>query len=114
MSPEAGARRTATTSPAPVFAALGDDTRLELIARLANGEPRSIAELTAGSELTRQAITKHLRVLEQAGVVRSRRSGRQSLFELEPRPLESVRAYLARVSMQWDEALGRLQAFVED
>lgn len=101
-------------TPGTRATALGDDTRLELITRLANGEPRSIAELTAGSELTRQAITEHLRVLERAGVVRSRRSGRKSLFELEPRPLESVRGYLERVSMQWDDALGRLQAFVED
>jgi DNA-binding transcriptional ArsR family regulator len=112
MSPEAASR--APPSPAPVFAALGDDTRLSLIARLAGGQPQSISQLTEGSTLTRQAITKHLRVLENAGVVRSTRSGRESLFEFEPAPIESVRSYLDRVSKQWDQALGRLQSFVED
>jgi DNA-binding transcriptional ArsR family regulator len=96
-----------------VFAALGDETRLALIAKLAGGEPRSISHLTAGSKLTRQAITKHLRVLHSAGVVRSVRSGRENLFELNPRPIEGAKQYLEFVSEQWDQALGRLKAFVE-
>src|ERR1043165_8912000 len=98
---------------APIFAALGDETRLGLVARLAKGEPCSIVQLTDGSELTRQAITKHLRVLEDAGLVRSVRSGRESLFELDPEPLEEVKTYLELVSEQWDETLSRLKRFVE-
>ena len=96
-----------------VFAALGDDTRLALVAKLGRGEARSISHLTAGSKLTRQAITKHLRVLETAGVVRGMREGRESLFELDPRPIDGLRQYLESVSEQWDQALGRLKAFVE-
>jgi DNA-binding transcriptional ArsR family regulator len=98
---------------AVVFAALGDDTRLLIIARLSHGKPRSIAQLTEGSRLTRQAITKHLRVLEGAGLVRGTRSGRESLFAFDPEPMEELRRYLDRVSAEWDHALGRLQAFVE-
>jgi len=98
---------------AVVFAALGDETRLALIAKLAGGEPRSISQLTEGSRVTRQAITKHLRVLEAAGVVRGVREGRESLFALDPRPIEGLKEYLESVSQQWDEALGRLKAFVE-
>jgi DNA-binding transcriptional ArsR family regulator len=95
---------------ASVFAALGDETRLSVLARLSRGEPQSIARLTAGTRLTRQAVTKHLRVLEGAGVVRSVRVGRESLFELEPRSIEDVRQYLDEVSRQWDDALARLKS----
>ena len=98
---------------AEVFAALGDQTRLLLVAKLAAGQPQSIAQLTAGSRLTRQAITKHLRVLERAGMVRCARSGRERQFAFNPRPMEELREYLERVSEQWDAVLGRLQAFVE-
>jgi DNA-binding transcriptional ArsR family regulator len=98
---------------ASVFAALGDTTRLSVLGRLATGEPQSIARLTAGTRLTRQAVTKHLRVLEGAGVVRSMRAGRESRFTLEPRPIDDARAYLDLVSRQWDDALARLKAFVE-
>jgi DNA-binding transcriptional ArsR family regulator len=98
---------------AVVFAALGDETRLLLIAKLSQGRPHSIAQLTAGSRLTRQAITKHLRVLEGAGLVHSVRDGRESLYEFDPEPMGELRSYLDRVSAQWDEALGRLRAFVE-
>ena len=98
---------------APVFAALGDTTRLALVAKLARGEPYSISELTEGSKLTRQAITKHLRVLARAGIVRCSRAGRESRFEFDPKPIVEIRDYLDRVSEQWDEALSRLKAFVE-
>lgn len=98
---------------APVFAALGDETRLELIGKLCRGELRSISQLTTGSHLTRQAITKHLRVLQRAGLVRSARSGREKLFKLHPGPIEELRDYLDFVSAQWDEALGRLKSLVE-
>lgn len=98
---------------APVFAALGDERRLLLVAKLCGGRPHSISQLTEGSTLTRQAITKHLRVLEKVGIVRCVRAGRESLFELNPRPLEETRKYLELVSEQWDHALDRLKGFVE-
>jgi DNA-binding transcriptional ArsR family regulator len=99
---------------APIFAALGDETRLLLVTKLADGRPHSIARLTSGSRLTRQAITKHLRVLEDAGLVRCSRTGRESLFQLDPHPFTDMRDYLDFVSRQWDEALARLKVFVED
>ena len=98
---------------AVVFAALGDETRLMLVGKLAGGEARSISQLTLGTRVTRQAITKHLRVLETAGMVRAVREGRESLFRLDPRPIDGLKDYLQSVSQQWDEALGRLKAFVE-
>jgi len=98
---------------APVFAALGDDTRLALLTKL-SGVPRlSIARLTRGSRLTRQAITKHLRVLQRAGLIRGVRRGRESLFELDPQPVDEARRALEHISRKWDEALGRLKKFVE-
>lgn len=106
-------RRARPHRRAIVFAALGDETRLSLIHKLAGGQPQSIARLAEGGALTRQAITKHLRVLEGAGVVHSVRIGRESLFELTPEPLQELRAYLEQVSEQWEQALGRLKAFVE-
>jgi DNA-binding transcriptional ArsR family regulator len=99
---------------ASVFAALGDETRLALIGKLSNGAPQSISRLAKGSTLTRQAITKHLRVLEGAGVVHSARVGRESRFEFRPEPLKELQSYLERVSDQWERALARLKSFVED
>jgi DNA-binding transcriptional ArsR family regulator len=99
---------------APIFAALGDETRLTLVAKLSGGQPHSISQLTAGSRLTRQAITKHLRVLEHAGIVRSVRAGRERRFAFHPEPIEGIKEYLDFVSAQWDEALSRLKAFVEN
>jgi DNA-binding transcriptional ArsR family regulator len=93
---------------------LGDETRLALVTKLSGGELRSISDLTRGSRLTRQAVTKHLRVLEKAGLVRCSRSGRKSLFALDPEPVRELEEYLGLVSRQWDEALGRLKAFVEE
>jgi DNA-binding transcriptional ArsR family regulator len=107
-------RRVGLKVRASVFAALGAETRLALIEKLARGEPQSISRLAEGSTLTRQAVTKHLRVLEDAGVVQSIRVGRESLFEFRGQPLRELQAYLERVSGQWDEALARLKAFVED
>ena len=96
-----------------MFAALGDETRLALVERLRQGPRRSIAELTEGTRLTRQAITKHLRVLERAGIVHGVRSGRESQFAFDGRPIDEARAYLERVSAEWDDALGRLKDLVE-
>ena|SRR5580658_5556802 len=106
-------RSNVAAKRAPVFAALGDETRLSLVAKLCGGRPRSISQLTKGSRLTRQAITKHLRVLERAKIVHSARSGRESVFEFDPEPIEDVKKYLDLVSEEWDQALGRLKAFVE-
>src|SRR5689334_12452566 len=103
----------ARKTSALVFAALGDPTRLALLDKLTAGDARSIARLTDGTRLTRQAITKHLRVLEDAGVVRSVKVGRESRFTLEPRPIDEARDFLDLVSRQWDDALARLKAFVE-
>ena len=99
---------------APVFAALGDETRQLLVAKLCGGQRHSISQLTEGSNLTRQAITKHLRVLQRVGIVRCVRTGRESRFEFNPQPMEGIREYLNFVSQQWDGALSRLKAFVED
>jgi DNA-binding transcriptional ArsR family regulator len=109
----AGPKRRGVPDRAVVFAALGDETRLALIGKLSGGEPHSISRLAAGSALTRQAITKHLRVLEGAAIVRSARAGREIRFALRPEPLHDAGAYLQRVSAQWDEALSRLKALVE-
>jgi DNA-binding transcriptional ArsR family regulator len=100
-------------SRAPVFAALGDETRLSLLAKLGDGRPRSISELTHGSRLTRQAITKHLSVLREARIVRCSRAGRETRFVLDPRPIHDLQQFLDSVSAQWDEALSNLKSFVE-
>ncbi len=99
---------------APVFAALGDPTRLQIVQRLSADGPQSIMRLARGASVSRQAITKHLRVLEQAGIARSSRTGRESIWELQTRRLSEVRRYLDQISKQWDTALGRLRAFVEE
>jgi len=108
-------RQTVTRKTrAMVFAALGDEIRLTVLAKLGNGAPQSISRLTHGTRLSRQAITKHLRVLERAGVVRSVRAGRESLFALQPKSIDGVRKYLDAVSRQWDKALLRLKSLDED
>ena len=109
-------RKRATSrlqSQATVFNALGDRTRLALVVRLSGGQSRSISVLTTGLRLTRQAITKHLRVLEEAGMVRCSRVGRESLYELSPEPIEEIREYLDFVAQRWNFALESLKAFVE-
>jgi DNA-binding transcriptional ArsR family regulator len=98
---------------APVFAALGDETRLRLVARLCDGGPQSITSLSEGADVTRQAITKHLHVLEEAGLVRGARAGRERVWELETRRLEDARRTLEVISRRWDDAIDRLRAFVE-
>ena len=103
----------AARTHAPVFAALGDRTRLRLLGQLSAGQPCSIARLTRGARVTRQAITKHLRVLEDAGLVASVREGRETHFRFVPAPLEAARDYLTRASAEWDQALSRLKTFVE-
>jgi len=99
---------------APVFAALGDRTRLGLLSQLSTAEARNISQLAEGSHLTRQGLTRHLQVLEDAGVVTSSRSGRERYFRLEPQPLREMRDYLERVAQHWDDTLLRLKNWVED
>ena len=111
MGRDASARKLRNS--APVFAALGDETRLALLTKLSGGSQFSIARLTEGSSITRQAITKHLRVLKDTGLVRGVRQGREYLFELEPEPIDEARRVLDGISRQWDEALARLKSFVE-
>ena len=98
---------------ASIFAALGDETRLAILAKLCEGYQVSITQLAVDSPISRQAMTKHLRVLERAGLVHAVRAGRQSFFEFRPKPIEEARDYLEVVSRQWDEALGRLRSLVE-
>lgn len=107
-------REAALTRQAEVFAALGDKTRLTIVTQLGDGQPRSISKLTEGSDVTRQAITKHLHVLEEVGLVRQTKSGRESLFTLNPAPLDEVQEALQSMARQWDETLGRLKSFLED
>jgi DNA-binding transcriptional ArsR family regulator len=102
------------TDAAPVFAALGDETRLALVDRLCAGGPGSIASLTAGSAVTRQAITKHLNILAEAGLVHDVRRGRERIWALDVDRLDDARRYLDQISKQWDEALERLTKFVEE
>jgi len=98
---------------APVFAALGDETRLRIVARLCMAGPQSIVKLTDGGEVTRQAVTKHLIALEEAGLVRSVRAGRERIWEIEQRRLDDAKRYLDLISARWDEAIERLRAHVE-
>jgi DNA-binding transcriptional ArsR family regulator len=98
---------------APVFAALGDETRLHIVARLCAEGPLSIARLSEGSGVTRQAITKHLNALADAGLAKNARSGREQIWELETRRLEMARRCLDQISDQWDSAINRLKAYVE-
>jgi DNA-binding transcriptional ArsR family regulator len=100
-------------SAAPLFAALGDETRLKLVLRLSAGGSESIARLSAKSAVSRQAIRKHLAVLAKAGLVRGRRRGREHLWQLRPTALADARQYLSRISRQWDEALERFRNLVE-
>jgi DNA-binding transcriptional ArsR family regulator len=106
--------RNSARARAAVFAALGDETRLFLLTRLSDGQRYSISDLTQGTKLTRQAITKHLRVLQRVRIVHAAHQGRQSLFSFDPQPLIEMREYLDLVSRQWDAALARLKNFVED
>lgn len=99
---------------APLFAALGDETRLRVVSRLCEEGPLSIAKLTEGGDVTRQAVTKHLRVLEDVGLVHSARAGRENVWELRPHRLTEAQHYLQIISSQWDETIDRLRAFVED
>ena len=113
MSPKRR-RLPSTRNAAPIFAALGDETRLQLVVRLSTGGPQSISHLTAGSTVTRQAVTKHLEVLAAAGLASCARRGRENVWELERQPFDAARHCLEGIAAQWDQALDRLRQFVED
>ena len=98
---------------APIFAALGDATRLHVVSRLSGGGPMSINQLTEGANVTRQAVTKHLNVLADAGLVRDSWRGRERVWELKTRQLEEARRVLDAISARWDEAIERLRVMVE-
>jgi DNA-binding transcriptional ArsR family regulator len=98
---------------APIFAALGDATRLKLVARLCDAGPLATARLAEGASISRQAVSKHLEALQSAGVVRSGRAGRERIWRLETRRLAEIHSYLVQISSQWDAALLRLRAAVE-
>ena len=97
-----------------MFAALRDKTRLRLVAFLCSGGAKSIAQLTSGTNITRQAVTKHLRVLAEAGLVRDARAGRERLWEFEVERLEEARRSLDLIAAQWDHALNRLRTVLEN
>ena len=113
MSPARALAAAEVRDAAPLFAALGDETRLRLLARLSAQGPESIVGLSARADVTRQAITKHLNVLARAGLVRDERRGRTRVWRLEPRRLADAQEHLARISSLWDDALARLGRFVE-
>ncbi len=112
-NPEASNPEASNPEASTVFAALGDRTRLQLLMTLSDGGTRSIATLSTDARITRQAVTKHLRVLADAGLVSCRRSGRESLYAFRPGPVADARSWLDSVSAQWDDALGRLRAHLE-
>jgi DNA-binding transcriptional ArsR family regulator len=114
MSRSHSATALKLSEAAPVFAALGDPTRVGLVARLCTDGPLSITELSEGTRVTRQAVTKQLRTLGRAGLVRNHRRGREIIWELEPKRLEKARRSLDQISAEWDSAINRLKAFVED
>ncbi len=113
MSRSQGALALQDPTAAPVFAALGDTTRLRLLRRLSTEGPLSITRLSEGTGVTRQAITRHLDALEEVGLVRDARQGRERVFSLELKRLEKARKYLDQIAAQWDDAAARLKAFVE-
>ena len=114
MSPSRRAAAPQAGDAVPVFVALGDPTRLRLLGRLSVAGPLSITRLSHGTGVTRQAITKHLHTLGAAGLVRHARRGRERLWDLDRKRLELAKRYLDQISAQWDSAIGRLKAFVED
>ena len=99
---------------APLFFALGDPTRLALVALLSSGGPVSVSRLADRVEVSRQAVSKHLEVLNQVGLVVSRREGRERIWELKPKGLEEARGFLDGIEEQWDGALERLKRWVEE
>ncbi len=114
MSRAANANVRRAAEAAPLFAALGDETRLQLLTRLCHEGPLSIARLSEGASITRQAITKHLDTLESSGLLEAKRQGRERVYQFAPARLQAARRFLEQVSAQWDDAVDRLRAHVEE
>lgn len=114
MSRNSVAALKATAKQAQIFAALGDTTRLTLVKKLIDRDSHSISDLSTGTKITRQAVTKHLTVLEGVGLVSRAKKGRESLYSLDPEPLRTLQDYLAVIAAQWDEALNRLKSQLEE
>ncbi len=114
MSKSSATTNRDLASVVPLFAALGDETRLQILMRLSSGGQESITSLSSDSSITRQAVRKHLNVLALAGLVSDERHGREHLWQLEPQRLAEAGVYIDGVSRRWDEALDRLKNFVED
>lgn len=114
MSRSRSAAALQVAEAVPVFAALGDATRLRLLGRLSTDGPLSITRLSEGTGVTRQAITRHLHALGDAGLVRDARRGRERVWQLDVKRLEKARRYLDHIASEWDDAAGRLKAFVEE
>jgi DNA-binding transcriptional ArsR family regulator len=114
MSPSRGAAALNATEAVPLFAALGDATRLRLLGRLSADGPLSITRLSEGTGVTRQAITRHLYALDDAGLVRNARRGRERVWEVNLKRLEEARRYLDEIAAQWDDASQRLKSYLED
>lgn len=113
MSPVSALPIAQVRDAAPLFAALGDETRIRLLVRLSTDGPESITRLSEKSPSSRQAITKHLNVLSEAGLVRDEWRGRERIWRLEQKRLDDAQAYLTRISRLWDDALDRLKKSVE-
>lgn len=96
-----------------VFEALADPTRRDILRRLRESGPLSVSEVAEPLPMTRQAATRHLDVLAEAGLVRTRRQGRRRLHELDPRPLRDVDRWLAPFAEEWDRRLDRLREHLE-
>jgi DNA-binding transcriptional ArsR family regulator len=103
-----------TKQQAHIFAALGDPTRLSLVSKLIDGDSHSISALSTGTKISRQAVTKHLTVLEGVRLVSKTKDGRESLYALDPKPLKFLQEYLDIISLQWDQTLLNLKSFVEE
>jgi DNA-binding transcriptional ArsR family regulator len=114
MSRSGGAVALQVAEAVPVFAALGDATRLGLVGRLSVEGPLSITRLSEGTGVTRQAVTRHLHALGDAGLVRDARRGRERVWALEVERLQTARRYLDQIAARWDEAADRLKSFVEN
>jgi len=113
MSSPSAPDTSALAGAAPLFAALGDESRLRLVTRLSTEGPLSITQLSSGQAITRQAVTKHLRVLANAGILVDSHRGRERLWQVQPQQLDQARYWLDRISQQWDEAINRLRVHVE-
>src|SRR5439155_22921068 len=100
--------------PQPIFAALADPMRRSLLVNLAENSPKTATQLAEDYPITRQAILKHLNILEDAGLVAVHQKGREKRYTLTPEPLDDLEKWLKDISAKWDERLLRLKTLLED